>query len=344
MPDRVKNLMKKKSENNKSAPVKIFIGGHRKCGTTLFLNLLDNHPQLSVYPHDLYIFYAYYPKYCSDEYDSKERSKRLNQIFNYVENLYVRKGWNKRVSFASIRDNFFKHIKEKNLSNIHHVLDILIRSFFQEYYDKKISQLEVVKETSIEIYADSLLSNFPNSKFIHIIRDPRDNYAALRGGLKSRYADYQDDANTILNSMIHRYGLGMKLAEINRKSWGEDRYLVVKHEDTVTDCLKQMKRVSEFLEIEFSETLLAPTVLGGPTRGNNFENLDMSKVNQTNIARWPKRIDEEEAMIIEFYFGDLMKKYKYDCAFKISDQVKAVSRFYEWSNYKYYYFDHFSSY
>ena len=37
----------------------IFICGHRKSGTTLYLNLFDNHNELFTYPHDLNIFYAF---------------------------------------------------------------------------------------------------------------------------------------------------------------------------------------------------------------------------------------------------------------------------------------------
>jgi hypothetical protein len=58
----------------------IFIGGHRKCGTTMFLDLLDGHPELCVYPVDLTILYAYFPIYDNENFSTDDRKKRLNTI------------------------------------------------------------------------------------------------------------------------------------------------------------------------------------------------------------------------------------------------------------------------
>ena len=40
----------------------IFLTGHRKSGTTLLSNLLDDVDGLCVYPTDLALLYAYFPK------------------------------------------------------------------------------------------------------------------------------------------------------------------------------------------------------------------------------------------------------------------------------------------
>ena len=58
----------------------IFICGHRKCGTTMFGNLFDNHKDLVVYPTDLSIFYGYFPKFNNNKYTLKEKLRRLEIV------------------------------------------------------------------------------------------------------------------------------------------------------------------------------------------------------------------------------------------------------------------------
>ena len=53
----------------------IFLTGHRKSGTTLLSNLLDDVDGLCVYPTDLALLYAYFPKYNNNKYSYKLRTE-----------------------------------------------------------------------------------------------------------------------------------------------------------------------------------------------------------------------------------------------------------------------------
>ena len=65
--------------NSKQNPV--FLCGHRKTGTTLLLNLLDSHPDLSVYPADSGFFFKYYPLCEIENYDDE---KKINEMIKTV--------------------------------------------------------------------------------------------------------------------------------------------------------------------------------------------------------------------------------------------------------------------
>ena len=39
----------------------IFLCGHRKSGTSMFLNLFDGNKDINVFPTDINLLYAYYP-------------------------------------------------------------------------------------------------------------------------------------------------------------------------------------------------------------------------------------------------------------------------------------------
>ena len=51
----------------------------------------------------------------------------------------------------------------------------------------------VEKTTSSEFYATEIIKWFPNAKFIHLIRDPRDNFASLKSGWEERYKNQENE-------------------------------------------------------------------------------------------------------------------------------------------------------
>ena len=67
----------------------VFICGHRKCGTSLLINLLDSAEQAIVYPDDSGIFYLYYPRYDTDQFNRQEKIERLS---NYIIKQHLAEG------------------------------------------------------------------------------------------------------------------------------------------------------------------------------------------------------------------------------------------------------------
>ncbi len=326
----------------KSLPM-VFIGGHRKCGTTLFLSLFDSHPQLCVYPIDALTLYAYFPVFTDGEYTKAERLARLEQVVcRYNRQLWEERGWADRFDWGAMWPAFRSRLGACALGDIGDVLSAQLAAFRETSpADCGNARAMVVKETSIEIYANYLLNRFEGSRFLQLLRDPRDNYASLKSGLAARYGSFGDDEKSILMSLIHRYGLGMKLASVNRARFGEDRYRVLRFEDLVSEPRRVMTEVCAFLGVDFDDCLLRPSVMGKPTKGNNFENLDMSRISAINAGRWRERITDHEARIIEFHFGDMMEQYGYERAFDVDESAAAAGDFYKWANYRYFYSDHF---
>jgi len=322
----------------------LFLAGHRKGGTTLLLNLLDGHPELTVYPQDVQILYGYYPEFIKNKYSDEERVARLDRvIFGQIFKQRSKLGWLEHIDLGSMRSFFNERVGDIDLTDIGSILELQLEAFaFVSEQGGNERTWSVVKETSIEIYAGELLERFSASRMIHLIRDPRDNYAAIKSGLRTYYSNYNDDANTLLASLIQRLCLGWQLAENNVKRFGKDRYLVLRHEDVTTDNEKMMRELTEFLSIEFNPSLLIPTVLNASTRGNNFEKMDMSRVRSVNVNRWKERINEDEAKILEFHFGNLMDTYGYQREFNVDECADAAAGFYKWCNNKYFYFDHFA--
>jgi len=190
----------------------------------------------------------------------------------------------------------------------------------------------VEKTTSTEIYVNTLFDWYPDAKFIHLLRDPRDNYGAIKAGWEKRYQYQFDSIERLLQSVVDRSKLGMGLAKINQDRYGEDKYFILKYEDLVSDPKKNLEKICEFLKIDFYPSLLTPSFCGILWQGNNHENKKFDAISDKNANRWQERIDPQEAKVLEFYFRDLMKQYDYPLVYDIQESADAARKHYEWFN------------
>lgn len=98
--------------------------------------------------------------------------------------------------------------------------------------------------TSSEIYATEVIGWFPNAKFLHIVRDPRDNWASLRSGWEDRHNKSQEDSlSNLIQTLLARAGFGLRLARLNAMALGDDCYKVIRFED-MTRTSSKPSRIS----------------------------------------------------------------------------------------------------
>lgn len=318
----------------------VFLTGHRKCGTTMFQDLFDGHKSLCCYPADLGVLYAYYPYFISESRTDQELLNRLDRVACGTLEYKIDKSNIKNIDINKFRTDFFSHLKDKNLKDPKIVIKAMMDSWYK-LVNKQENQLTVLKETSVDIYAKDLFEWFADLRIIQLVRDPRDNYAAIKAGVEGYYSLFGEGEKESLASVIHRASLDMKMALINRERFGNERYLIVRFENVVQDTENTMRKVASFLGIEFNECLCTPTVCGESTSGNNFDKEKMYSVSNKNLGRWRERISAEEAKIIEFHFGEIMQEFGYQPEFSTLEQADAQAEFYKWMNYKYFYKDSF---
>ena len=318
----------------------IFLGGHRRSGTTLLMHLLENHPQLCVFPADSGFFYAYFPVYESVEFTNKDRVKRVIDFCYSNLKEEIDKVNSENVGeeilefpFDALHMNFQKKALNSNITTKEILIAMI--SAYRETYHKNLSKHKawVEKTSSSEIYAKYIFEWFQRAKFIHILRDPRDIYSSLKSGWNTYYKERGDDIRLLMQSMIDRGKLSIELAQFNLNKYGEDRYMIIKYEELTSKTVDIMRRISEFLGIEYNKCLLQPTACGKLWQGNNFNKMEFTKTSTVNVGRWKERITEEETKLIEFHFQDVMNNYGYKPAYETIDCIDAVVEHYKWYNY-----------
>ena len=324
----------------------LFICGHRKSGTTMFGNLFDSHPEIATYPTDITLLYGYYPQYVrSKSHSDEEKLKRLDVVlFASLENT-LKSHPHVSVDVTALRDAFFKGFPLEILDQPNKIITHFAETLKAHLLtDTNNAKYFLFKETSIEIYAQEISEWFPDAKFIQILRDPRDNYAALKAGVSNYYSELGEGERETLASLINRSSLGFKYARINQDILGQDRYKVVRFEDVVQKSEETMADIANFLGVTYNEILLTPTFLGQAVDGNSYEGVKMPTISGANIGRWPERISEEEAKIIEFHFAGIMEPYGYQCQFSSKEAAAMAAEFYKWQNYRYFFGDPFKRY
>lgn len=327
-----------------TGPPPVFLCGHRKSGTTLFRDLMDGHRDLAVYPVDLALLYAYFPAFLSTEPDPAARRARLRRIL--FEDLAARLADTQAAGdfdVAGLEAAFFDGLEDRDLAHPE-VLIARLMAAFRRVRSGPRPRFDAIKETSIEIYASEIMGWFPEARFIQIMRDPRDNFAALAAGVDKHYARLGEDRKATLASLLQRAQLGFRFGRLNAEAFGSDRYLMLRFEDIVQDTEQVMRQVCAFLEIDFDPIVLTPTLLGFDAQGNTYENFRTRGVDARNIGRWRERIEPDEAKIIEFFMADEMAAFGYEPEFPAAARAAATAEFYKWFNYRYFYRDRFVPY
>ena len=311
----------------------VFLCGHRKSGTTMLVCLFDSHPELLTYPCDSGFFYKVFPACLSS---------------------------GKAQSVTALVDHTIRHCLRKEMANVERpqLFDVdaiamrfrhlaeaadgspksLLQSLFEAYgelcgQEPRGWKAWVEKTTSTEIYALEIAGWFPKAKFIHLLRDPRDNYASLKSGWQARYRLQEEEPRGLLQSLIDRAGLGMRLAQSNRAVLGADRYLIVRFEELTRRPEAHLRAMSDFIGVAYHPSLATPTVNGAAWPGNSFDGQQFQGLSAANVGRWPDRIEPLEAATIEFFLGDVMREHGYELTTSIEERARAAADHYKWFNF-----------
>jgi hypothetical protein len=318
----------------------VLIGGHRKSGTTMLHSLFDGHPGIYAPPHDLNILYAYYPEWTRPEYTPEERKKRLQRVvLEDWREAFVRYGLDNDPRWVNFERYFRDGLNRVDTSDIQKVLDFIVDGLWSSAPSG--TQWLIIKETSCEMYAPWILGPRPGWKFIHLFRDPRDNYAAIKAGQEKYYSAMGNDIMDTISSTILRYKLGHLWNRSNAELFGPERYTTVLFEDVVQKTESEMTRIAAWMGVPWDPVLCTPTRGGAVFAGNSHDGKAFDRASSAHVGRWKSRITDEEAQTIEFVLGDEMAALGYSCRSREELSAEPAGQWYSLMNYKYFFADSF---
>jgi len=216
----------------KEIPI-FFVVGRPRSGTTLLRTLFDAHPNVIV-PPECQLIVNLYPKY------GKVTNWTLKKLQNFYFDLLEQWRFNVwMLDEGKLLRSLFACEGENSFGTICKVVYHEYTSIFNHGILLALGD----KNPGYTIYTKRLLKIFPEAKFIHIIRDYRDNFVSIRN------VDFELPFISVTVSKW-RYFV-RKFRKASEKHPGT--HLQIRYEDLVSDPEKQFKGLCEFIGIPFSD-------------------------------------------------------------------------------------------
>lgn len=269
-----------------------FIIGCGRSGNTLLRSMLVAGgevaipPESYVWPRIIRIFQTYnflpWEKLCSLIIAEFEAYK---EFYTWEVNLYI----------AHKNARILKG-KEQTLSNI-------INEVYKAYQLEKTGKIKRWGDkTPINtLYIDKILKVYPNAKFIHIVREPKDVVCSY---INAKLYNDIDEATNFWN-------LAVKKALFLKNKVSSNQFIQVRYEDLVVSPEIQLNNVCDFLDLEYTRAMLdfwkETKSLGDVNYGKHHANIK-KPLSSDSIGKWKKKLSEKERIKIDKLTKDLQEK------------------------------------
>ena len=209
----------------------IFIGGPDRCGKTTLQAFLASHPSIAI-PAVGSNFWTYFYGQYGDLSRAENLERCLNAFAHYKHAVFLQPDWER------IRREFRQG--EATYARLF--------ALFHEHYAERMGKPRWGDQTGlIERYADAIFAAFPAARMIHLIRDPRDRYAAslaLWPNGKGR-----------VGGAAARWLYSVRWAQRNLARY-PDRYRVVRYETLVAQPEATLQEICTFLDEPYTPHML----------------------------------------------------------------------------------------
>jgi hypothetical protein len=248
-----------------------FIIGTGRCGTTMLAQMLNSHSKVCV-PFELQILFEY-----------SNNGARLYEIFQgkQYENFGLEDFLNlieDRCPYKFHEYFDYRSFFEKQQFPIHNFKD-LATSLFSEIAESKNKKIFIEQTPWYGQRIDILNELFPSAKYIHMIRDGRDVAISF-----ARTPWWHDD----IGQNLERWHAEVKqLIDSSKKILNPGQILQVRYEDLVEQPESGLRRISNFLDIEFEDCMLDPSTYidYGLYVKNHFGNISSSALNNWSKSK-----------------------------------------------------------
>ncbi|MBI1736460.1 MAG: sulfotransferase [Candidatus Rokubacteria bacterium] len=281
----------------------IIVCGFMKSGTTLLVDLLDSHPELIVLPDDSHM---------RDPGKNAERRRALDAY--WVPHMVNSRG---QAPFWFFGPADAPYVEFANcLEYARRALPDDERGRFLAYVaaihcanPRRASRPRawVEKTPENEFHVDEILRWFPRARFIHVVRHPLENFAAVKRLYSNRAAWRRGKPWSTPDP--RRLAASVAAAERNRRRLGPERYHVIRYED-LAQTEHQMREVAQFLGISWDDALLSPTMNGMPTQANSTDPSRLGVrgcVTIEPVGKWWANLTWPERLIATFLWRAVLR-------------------------------------
>ena len=275
----------------RSENMTIFIVGMSRSGTTLLSRILNSCDEVYILEETHFVreYVNKFPEVINDN----EMERIVNKFITIQKKgIY---GAEKPEQCVSVIDD----IREKLFENRYVLID-LIKCLFS-YEARKRNKKIVGDQTPNHVfYIDYIVNNFENVRIINMVRDPRAVIASQK--YKHLMAkSHNQPKYEVIRTRINYHPITQSILwkrSVKSALRGLKRYkniINVKYEDLVSDPEKEIKRITQFIGIEYQDKMLNVDV-GGTS---NIERKKKNGFDKYLMRAWTKKLNPTEIFITE---------------------------------------------
>jgi len=157
------------------------------------------------------------------------------------------------------------------------------------------------------MYVKEIKRDFPDAKFLNIVRDPRSTaLSVVRAGWASGHP------GGVLR-VAASWHWSVSVLERSIAECGADS-LTVRYEDLIVSLESQVERISDFLSISVDLDSVRKSDLGVLGKSNSSFGRENTGISANSIARWKGKFDEEFLGKLEYLMDPALSRYGYERA------------------------------
>jgi len=284
----------------------IFIVSIGKTGTTLLVAMFDGHEELVVIPEETDFFDASYtPIKVLLKNPFLSRKRKIESIVDLItEQTHIRllngakrehTPGNDNLDYSSFNYDLFKQKVRSYLSNneisIKSAIDA-IPFAFQSVSAPEVTPKRWVEKTpyhiiNVDVKIPTLTKLYPDAKFIHLYREPKDNYWAYKKKTPEKWTP-------------HKFIYDLKRSvTISKKYSDSENHYVLRYEDLVKNSEVTINSLCEFMDISIKTSLYEPTKNGVNWQGNSMHNQKFTGISTNSIGKHEQCPDKEGLELID---------------------------------------------
>ena len=283
-------------------------------GGSLLSQLFDGHPELNAHPHELKIGDP--KKYIWPKIDLKDSSERWFEIlFEDFVVRYLRHGYKEMEKYSDPflfiflpslqRELFLNYLDSLESITLRDVFDAYMTSYFGAWVNnqnilghKKFITAFTARLAMDKRNMESFFKVYPDGRLISVIRDPKNWYRFAAHHKPLIYAD--------ISKALDLWGKNARAMLWNKEHYG-DCVCILTFEDLVSKTESVMRYLAEFLNIQFDDILVTPTLNKIPIKQNtSFKTEDPGII--VGLPKRYKTLEKEKLEIIDEVTGKLYEK------------------------------------
>jgi len=266
-----------------------FIVGRGRSGSTLLTRILNMHSQICVAPEGLIILYL----------SSKFNKRKFDT--NTINSFYRELWHEKRLHEWDIDREQLK----MKLHNLNHPITFqsLCKTVYRQYAIRCGKDPNIIlgdKNPLYSVFINKISNLFPDAKFIHIIRDFRDNILS--------YKNVKFDLNNT-GSLAYRWKVYNKKILKCRK-YNSDRFLSIRYESLINNPSDVLKKICKFLDIDYEPNMLDFYKYQNQKLKVWHTNL-RKPLNKNSINKWKKQMNDTDKLASWKICRSIAKEFDY---------------------------------